>query len=190
MINYIKSHKTIFIIIIVFIVIFLSLVIYQKINTKNTSSSIPSPILSTGASWNGIIPGVSTIKDITDAIGQPKIQDNNSLIYGSRSPTRDNIITIQNGTATLIKEIIAFSENRKTDEVTTKYGSADIVLYGPEAVNGNYLFVYLNKGIAYIGNPLTKSILEIWYFKPLQSPDDFQKNFAPNYNTSKTQGNF
>lgn len=140
--------------------------------------------------WNGVVPGKSTEQDVLKTLGQPKNKDGNILNYGSKSETRDNKITIVNGTAVLIKEMIAFSENRSVEEITVKHGDAKNVLYGKESVNGNYLFVYPDQGIAYIGNPTTKTLVEIWYFEPVSNIIEFAKLWGEGYSTSQKSGQF
>lgn len=186
MINYLRNHKLLTLLVLAAIVIVIILAINQKRGVP-TPKSTPLP---SAQEWNGITPGVSTQQDVINQLGQPRSESSGILLYESKSPTRDNQVVIQNGTAVLIKEIVAFTENRTIDEITSKYGTADNVLYGDGAVNGNYLFVYLSKGIAYLGNPDTKSLQEIWYFPPVSSVDGFISKWAQGYSKEQSGGQF
>ncbi|MCX6704903.1 MAG: hypothetical protein NT162_01015 [Candidatus Woesebacteria bacterium] len=124
---------------------------------ETTPTTTPSEI-------NKIVPGKSTEVEVFDALGKPKLVNGDVQTFDSLSPTRDNQIVYQEGVAQLIKEIVAYSEKRNTDEVALKYGTSQDMLYGPDSVNGYYLFVYPTEGVAYLGNPISKSLLEIWRF--------------------------
>ena len=63
------------------------------------------------------------------------------------------------------------------------------MLYGPDSVNGYYLFVYPTGGIAYLGNPITKSLLEIWRFIPTDI-NTLINNWAQNYSIEQPPAKF
>lgn len=82
-----------------------------------------------------------------------------------------------------IKEIVTTKDGKTADDITSQYGTAPHFLYGPASVNGFNLYVYPDKGIAYVGHVAEPVILEVWYFQPI-SLEEFQRRWAPNY--SKT----
>jgi hypothetical protein len=100
------------------------------------------------------------------------------------------VIKLSGETVGLIREPVAYTENRNVNEIKSKYGDADKVLFGEESVNGNHLFVYLEKGIAYIGNPDTGTLTEIWRFSPVPNIDTFIETWAQNYSEERPTGNF
>lgn len=137
-----------------------------------------------------IEPGKTTYQEVILKIGQPKSQTDNILTYPSKSLTRDNVIKTQGNIVSIVKEMIAYSENRKTLEIKSTYGDPEYTIYGPDSVNGNYLFVYPQKGIAFIGNPETESMTEIWHFTPVESITDFIDKWAPEYTREQSTGSF
>lgn len=134
--------------------------------------------------FESITPGKSTTSDVNKVLGTPisqtQVNGYDLSDYKSTSPTRNNQVYYTNGTAQLIKEIVSFKDLKKVSDVTKKYGTPTNILYGPDTVSGFYLFVYLDKGIAYLGNPNTGDLLEIWYFSPM-SLDNFISTWAQDY---------
>lgn len=170
------------------LLVVLTLISIVFIFLKVKKPSVPSST-SNFNSWNSITPGTSTESDVTASLGKPKEKIGDTLYYGSKSPTRDNQISLQGGVVGLVKESVAFSESRKTSEITSKFGDPTFTLFGPEAVNGQYLFVYPDKGVAFIGNPVVGSLFEVWYFLPT-TIDLFTKDYAPDYSLSQKTGAF
>lgn len=182
--DYLSQYKKFFLFAI-FIGIILSVVFLISKN-KKTTSVIPQTSI---ASWNGLIPGTSSEKTVIDKLGPPEKQAGSLLYFKSKSPARKHEVIINNSTADFFKEIVAVSEKRTSEEITSVYGSTQQVLYGPDAVNGYYLFVYPDHGIAYLGNPITKSMLEVWYFSPL-TLDQFITKWATGYSKQMPRSGF
>lgn len=177
--NLLKNKKTIILIALAALCIISIIFIVSSAN-KNTTHPQNTPQTSAIASWNDLIPGVSSQENVVNELGQPKAVDGNTLLFNSKSVTKDNQVVIEGGTAVFFKVDIAPTEKRTSDEIASKYGVAQKTLYGPDSVNGFYLFVYPSNGIAYVGNPNTKDITEIWYFKPT-TINDFMDKWAEDY---------
>lgn len=178
------NKKTFFVSLIVISTMSVVFILYKSKN----NNVLPTPTPSTGI--NSVQPGTSTIDDLTKVMGGPKNRIGDELFYNSKSPTRDTTVILSGQTVGLIKEIVAYSENRNINEVKSKYGDANNVLYGESAVNGNYLFVYLEKGIAYLGNPNTETLMEIWRFSPILDINTFIKTWGSGYSEEYPTGSF
>lgn len=179
MFNFIKTHKVLSLLSILLLVLILGYLFFFKSN-MNQQSTIPT--------YRSITPGTSTKEQVIEKLGKPledkQIGNNEILTFDSGKTVRPDEYYFQNGVNSLVKEIIPFDDERKIESIRTKYGNANLVLYGEGSVGGFYLFVYLDRGVAYIGNPVSGSLLELWYFTPL-SEQEFIKNWAQGY--SKTQ---
>ena len=169
-----------FLLIIVVVVALVGYFLYR--NKKAPPVPVPIPT-SQQSAWREVVPGLSTKKDVAQKLGKPKIEGESSLEFESTSTTRNHTLSFEEGVVSLIKEIVSFRDTIKVNSLTSKYGETSDILYGPDAENGYYLFVYTEKGVAYLGNPATGNLLEIWYF-PVTSFEDFQKRWAASYSKS------
>ena len=179
-----KIAFTAFVLLSLFSVVFIIFSI-QKNKNDFPSNISPSPT----PSLKDILPGKSTEDDVIKTLGKPISINGNLQNYKSKSPTEDNQISYQSGFVDFTKEIIGYTEKRNPDEITTKYGVSQNMLYGPDSVNGYYLFVYPTGGIAYLGNPITKSLLEIWRFIPTDI-NTLINNWAQNYSIEQPPAKF
>jgi hypothetical protein len=153
---------------------------------KGAPPPAPTPSTLTTASWNTLTPGVSSQQDVINKLGKPKSTNGRTLSFGSQNPNIDNQVFIENGVASFFKEIVSPTEKITSDKITSEYGTAQNVLYGPDSASGFYLFVYPANGVAYLGNPNTKDVIEIWYFKPT-TIDDFINKRASGYSQQQQQ---
>lgn len=172
--------------IIIVSVLLLTLVVaffYKK--SKETTTQVPTG--QTGPEWDGVVPGRTTKEDLLNTLGNPISEkttgNTNYLDYKSDSETRNDKITITNGTVSLVKEIISSSDKKVFEEMYNKYGISQYELYGPDALNGFTLHVYPDRGFAYLGNEDSEVLLEKWYFTPTDF-NTFKSNFALDYSTS------
>lgn len=131
-----------------------------------------------------VVIGKSSKEDVIKILGNPISEETKGkfdvLTFGSASPTRPDQVYLVQNVALMTKEIISFQDQRKTEAIINNYGVAKTTLYGSDTTAGFYLFVYPDKGLAYLGNPKSGDLLEIWHFAPtnLQS---FKSELAPNY---------
>jgi len=105
------------------------------------------------------------------------------LAYGSPNLYQAYLAFPPVDTVVFIREIITAKDKKTTEDITSQYGNAPYTLYGPASVNGFNLYVYLDKGIAYIGHVKEPILLEIWYFQPT-TIEDFQVKWAKGYSTT------
>ena len=169
-----KNLKTLYVaiailIFIVFIIVFISL--------KNNKL----------LSYNGITPSKSSKNDLLQTLGQPdqiSTESGTTYEYKTNSPVRnDKYFLNDKDKVNLIKEIITSKDNIKFSDLIKKYGNSYTLLYGPDAQTGFNFYVYLEGGVAFIGNKNTEDVIEIWYF-PKTDVQNFIKSYAPDYSFS------
>jgi hypothetical protein len=171
----------------ILIVLAIFLFIADKIIKPKTSGLLVSPTpISTGvADYKSIVPGKSTLDEVNDLLGFPieQNEENGKTIaeYESSSKYRNNVITVQNGVTTLIKEIVTATDNKKAESVTGVYGTAPHRLYEQKPSSTFDLYVYPNNGIAYLGHE-DGTLLEIWYFQPT-TIETFSNSWGQGYST-------
>lgn len=148
----------------------------------------PLPVSAPGpqqATWNGLVPGISSKEEAIQKLGKPEAEVGTLLEFDSSSPTRNHLVSLDGNTVSLIKEVVSSKDAVKISDLTSKYGAAPDVLYGPDAENGYYLFVYAQSGIAYLGNPASENLLEVWYF-PATTFEDFIVRWGSAYSKNLT----
>ena len=143
-----------------------------------------------GVSYRNLVPGVSSRSDVIEKMGNPVDQaakgEEILLSFKSTSPTRTHEAIVDSGnTLSFIKEIVSVNDDKHIADITSQHGEAPHPLYGPHSINGFDLFVYPDKGLAYIGNPYGTqgTILEIWYFPPT-TIENFKSTWAPGYSNT------
>lgn len=164
--------------------IFLLLYLQNK-NVKNLPDFVPTKYINI----NEIDIG-SNKENIEKQIGKEiaSTSSGNLLIsdYKSKNIYRPHQIYYKDNNSVLIIEEIT-DKSVTTDDMREKYGSATDVLY-EKLEHGTFnLFVYIDKGVAYLGHKNGGLVLEIWYFKPTDI-NTFIKNYANNYQETPFTG--
>jgi len=151
---------------------------------------LPSPkfVQNEGPEYKSIKLGVSSRQDVIKSLGDPlSISQKNAgevLEYKSSNPNFNNEVEIVNEKASFIREVITSADNKIISTITDVYGEAPYSLYGLASGAGFKLYIYPDRGVAYIGHAASGNLLEIWYFTPM-SYGDFKSNLAGGY--SETQ---
>lgn len=144
----------------------------------------PTPTAAGGASYKKLTPGISSEQEVKNELGTPlkeTAQGNKTVLeYKSGNVNFNDEFSISSGTLSFVKQIITLEDNVKIPDMEKKYGKYENVLYGPSSVNGYNLYVYPSKGVAYLGQPESGFITEIWYFAPTAF-NTFKTNFAAGY---------
>lgn len=180
---------------IVFVLISLSsvaFIIYMIYGSQKNKNIVPfeqnNQITRVPADLTQITPGKSTRGEVISKLGQPnkevKSSTNEILFYNSTSKTRDSQITISQDVVIIVKEMLTYSDPKKTSDIEKAYGLSNYSLFGPDYAGGNKLYIYPAIGIAYLGDPKFDTIDEIWYFEPT-SIEIFKQKFASNYTQEK-----
>lgn len=176
-----KTLLIISIIILITAIFYFVLKYFNKSNKTLDSTFLNIPI------YNNLELGISTEEEIIQTLGYPveEISKNGIKVleYSSKSPNYNNELSVENGKLAFVKEIITLDDNIKISDIVNKYGDYENILYGPNSNVGFYLYVYLTKGIAYIGHQESGLILEIWYFPPTDF-DTFKESYASDYGTT------
>ena len=150
----------------------------------------PSPFSNKVADYNSIQPGKSNVDEINNLLGFPVEQSaadgKITAEYSSSNEFRNNIITIQNGVATLIREVVNTSDNKRAQDIINEFGQAPYRLYKQKANEYFDLYVYPANGIAYLGHE-DGTLLEIWYFEST-TIENFVTKWATDYSIQKYNG--
>lgn len=143
-----------------------------------------NPQITPGASFQSLTPGISTRNDVESKLGNPVSINNKGsqtlAEYDDSNDARNHEVVYEANTPIFIKEIVSFGEEKKIETIKNEFGDATFVLYGPDSAVGFFLFAYPEKGIAYIGNPNTGDILEVWYY-PSTTYQTFKNLWARGY---------
>jgi hypothetical protein len=181
-----KKTKIIFLFV-AFVVLIAGYVVYRLMTKPKTTTSPPTTTNKQQGAYNDLLPGESALSDVEKALGKPlseqEINNLQKLEFKSVSETRNNEAIIKDQKLAFFKEMVY--SNKTAEDITKQYGVTDNILYGPDAYNGYNLYVYPENGIAYLGNPVTRDLLEIWYFSPT-TLDDFKQNWAADYSDELT----
>lgn len=166
-------------------VVFLSSAVYFFLIRKRGQTLPPTPPSTQQTSWKEVVPGISTRQETIEKLGNPKVEGDSLLEFESTSSTRNHTVSLEGNTVSLIKEVVSFRDTATAEDFTAKYGETSELLYGPDAENGYYLFIYSQKGVAYLGNPATGNLLEVWYF-PATTFEEFINKWASGYSETLT----
>ena len=175
-------------IVLAFVLLSLSSVAYIIFKVY-VSKKTPTPVQNSNpvtkpADLSAIVPGTTTREEVIGKLGMPikniQTAGDETLSYNSTNKNLDSQIIIEKGVVVLVKEMVSYSDTKKVSGISKKYGVAIYSLFGPNSAGGSKLYIYPDKGIAYIGNPEFDALEEIWYFVPT-SINDFKKKWAANY---------
>lgn len=140
-----------------------------------------------GVSYNNITPNKNTEDDIVSEFGIPvneRLEGENKILeYKSNNPNFNNEFTIITNKVNFIKQMVTSEDKITISDLNQKYGNYSSILYGPGSVSNFNLYIYLDKGIAYIGNQQANIVTQIWYFPPTNI-NNFINLYAKNYSVS------
>lgn len=149
-------------------------VVIQEIPTSSPVSGI--------VDFNEIIPGKTSLDRINELLGKPLSSttsgDLNISNYKSTNQYRNHKVYSKDGLAELVVEEI-INKNKTVKDIQKIYGVAPVSLFSKSPSSAFKLYVYSDKGIAYLGHQ-DGTILEIWYFIPT-TVDDFITKWGSDY---------
>lgn len=184
-INFLKKY---WFIILVFLVLIFVVVDKIIIPDKKTSQSVQTITSNRVVDYKSIQPGITTSSEVNKILGKPIKQNeiDGKILeeFASSNKYRNNTVIVQNGVATLIKEIITSADNKRADDFIREFGTAPNKLYGQDPNSNFNLYVYPINGIAYLGHE-DGTLLEIWYFQPTNI-GNFMSIWATDYSTEKS----
>ncbi len=180
--EFIKSKKILLLTIISLTsLIFVIVKISNNKNIKIQEIPIYSPV-SGITNFDSIVPGKTSIERINELLGNPL----NSTIsgdlkissYKSTNKYRNHKVYSKDGLAELVVEEV-INKSKIAKDIQKEYGVAPEILYSESPTSAFKLYVYPDKGIAYLGHQ-DGTILEIWYFVPT-TIDDFISKWGSDY---------
>lgn len=178
--NFFNNHKRL--VLIIGAGIFLITVGFIVLNLNSGRKNVP--VLTTDI-WRSFQPGKTGRDEVVKNLGIPideKRVDNNLISdFSSSSPTRNHeVIFNDQKIGQFFKEIVTAKDSKKASDLVQIYGQPQSILFGEDAVNGIYLYVYPTKGVAFLANKNSDTLFEIWHFEPT-TLDNLIKNWAPTY---------
>jgi hypothetical protein len=141
----------------------------------------PAPKPTVGEGYKSLVPGESKREDVIAKLGLP-LNDTDSpvLNYKSTNPNLPHNFSIEEDTVVFIKEQVAPGDKLAKEDLIELYGAPPETLYGPNTVNGFNLYVYPDKGVAFLGHVSGSGVLEVWYFPPTTT-DEFLQTWGTDY---------
>lgn len=151
---------------------------------KETQKTIPTPSPKiTHLDFSLLKPGEFEKEDVIKNFGTPLPKSNeNTLLYSSQNPNFPHQILLRENKVFLIKEVVTPEDKKTPKDIIEKYGVPKYTLFGPYSTMGFNLYIYPEKGIAFLGHKNFTGLLEVWYFKPTDF-ETFKKELAPDYST-------
>jgi len=182
-INIIKNKKIFLLVGIIILIVIPLFILFGKNGLKINDNTIKT---STNFDPKKIIPGTTKEKDIEKALGKPVEKSGNILNYQSNNPNSYNTVQVENGKVAFVKEIITSKIEKTKKDIVSEYGEPKYKLYGPYSNSGINLYIYPDKGLAFLGGDDFDSIQEIWYFPPTTF-EDFKRTYAKDYSETLKQ---
>lgn len=172
----------------------LGLLIFFSLKSKQTNTLVvPSPTALPSNTWQEIVPGASVFAEINNIFGEPIGEEEGLVVYASQNPNIPNKALFKDDKVILFRRVVIIEDEISVKDLFGRFGGNPTVLYGHEATSGYTLFVYQRLGLAFIGNPITNVVLEVWYFAPTESINEFINKYAKHYSTnwpSPEEGHF
>ena len=159
-------------------------------NTNKKERETPLPTDKPVSIYKELSLGVSTRNDVIKEIGSPQkeyITGGTTYIeYETNNPNYNDQFLITNDKLSFIKKIVTLNDETRLIDLENKYGTAELVMYGPGSGIGLYLYAHPSIGVAYLGHKKSGYLNEIWYFEPTNI-ESFKSNFATNYSDTKME---
>jgi hypothetical protein len=184
MVEKIKSilkNKFYLTLIIIFIVLMITNAVLDRLNDETNNNIINTTPPQNQVDYNNVHPGYDDRNSIIKKLGEPLNNRNTRILeFRSSAPGKPHFVELDDNTVSIIRETIDKVDNIEIDDITSKHGEPEHILYDSRSLGGFYLFVYPQKGLAYVGHPESGILLEIWYFKPMNY-EAFKKRHARGY---------
>lgn len=136
--------------------------------------------------WNGIIPGKTTLDEIRAKLGQEsgrrQVDGQTIIEYKSAYPDFPNDIYTTDNVAGLVRQRIPPDKSNTYSDFLSSLGKEDLIVYTSEFEELFPLYVFLKKGIA-VGVGPNGILMEIWYFAPT-TQEDFLSKYGSLFSTS------
>jgi len=178
-----KYKKPILFIILTMIIVALGLLTRQTrtVNDAANATPAPTPVVEAQGEWG-------RLGDIVTKLGEPLNRKsdrvkNGVYYYESGNANKKTQVVFRDNVAVMMKEIISSKDTRTAVSITKTLGDEELILYGELSELGYHLYAYPSKGVAYVGDKQSGSLMEIWYFSPM-SKEEFDQSLARDYSTA------
>jgi hypothetical protein len=184
-----KKIVILFVIVTCLTVLFFFLI--KKGGSNNRVIVLPTPAPTSYPSpYHGLVPGVSTEQNVIDSLGSPLKKDvganSSTLVFSSKINSLPVSVDVaKTGVVYRINEPVGLAT--RYQDVTKDLGKPNLVLYGPLQRAGFSLFVFLDKGVAFLANLQTQEVKERLYFQPT-SQELFLQTVAPGMSLKSSVG--
>lgn len=182
--NILNTFKNKKVIIIFIIVLVLILIVIKSTGSKQTNNEVVPTKNPVTVNYNNLTIGGSTKEDVYQKLGSPITEKDVNGVriieFKSNNPNYNNELSFESDRLNFVKEIISPSDKIDISNLENKYGTYLNVLYGSTSNLGFDLYIYPEKGIAYIGNQYIGDVIEIWYFPPTDIKS-FREMYAKEY---------
>jgi len=177
--------RKLFLLIIFFAILLLGFNYLQKRNFKPPVTDASKQI-----SWRNISPGQSTVDEL-EKLGVPvkreKIGKQEILYYPSDNQFYFKEVNVKENVVVFIRIQLFSKEGRSLKDKIEDFGPSYTVLYGPNTNSGILLYMYPDKGIAFLANEMGDLIFETWYFSPATLEEFLSLPQTTGYSTIEIQ---
>jgi len=131
----------------------------------------PTPPSHHSNAWNFIVPGISSVADVTKQLGQPSgVTKNNyytTLQYSSDFPTIPTQVGInKSGVVIFIKERLVYDKNHTLEQYINQFNQPELSLFVSDASIAAKAYVFLDEGLVVIAHTQDNTVEQKWYFSP------------------------
>lgn len=160
-----------FILIILFFAIFAILVGFYFSKSPSPSPVVvaPTPTPLPRVLWGGILPGIP-FGDLVSKMGPPQktnaTEGQVSMFYPGVDKNWDTEVVIRNDVISFIREHIFPPQNTSLSSRLQQFDVSPVRLYGKISESSMFLFVFPDRGVAFIASEKNDTVHEAWYFQP------------------------
>lgn len=149
----------------------------------STPTLTPTPTLFPLSLFGDVVPGTTSEQGVVTAVGPPLRVDSagGTKTYIYKSGVGNKAVDVDIGTGGVVTRVITpIAPGVHLNSFLRGLGADDLELYGTFERLGFRLYVYLQRGIAVLGNPTTQEASEYWTFQPTDA-STFQTTIATGY---------
>lgn len=164
-----------------------TLIVAAKVFIKPAPQRVVSQAtpLPSAPSWNGVLPGKTTVDQILSLVGKPESEESQNgrteLEIKRNGDGPPHSIITQGNTVKLVKDRVLTGN---LDTFKEKYGEPENQYWGEHQKVGFKTYVWTKNGIAVVAHNLDGAVFEVWYFEPT-TLENFLSNFGKNLSVER-----
>lgn len=121
--------------------------------------------------WQGLVPGYSTLADVTQSLGEPLRSERtgDGIEYQFNSPIQalpHEVITNDQGVVTFIKQYVSYKDELFLSHYVEQYDDAELVLKDEGSRDSLDAHVFLDQGLVVLAHVADGNVEQLWYFEP------------------------